>query len=202
MILDHSIDSCRRHASSKNADIKAHFLEDLNVSFQFESSILPSLTEFPKFKIKGEMKRLHMNLMDQKFTVIRNILMNVLTLIDNSSAIGHSPYEPLVMNRPQISIPLDKMKSSDSISSEEYADAREYLESTNTSPKRKIQDWQQVSMLFSFYISEASITLISENYGSESDVLSELIISAVSIENISRIQDHEFDEPISKEIKT
>ena len=197
--MDHSIDSCRRHASSKNADIKAHFLEDLNVSFQFESSILPSLTEFPKFKIKGKMKRLHMNLMDQKFTVIRNILMNGLAVIENSSAIAHSPYELLVMNRPQISISLDKinMKGSDSISSEEYADAREYLESTNTSPKRKIQDWQQVSMLFSFYISEASITLISESYGSESDILSELIISAVSIENVSRIQDLEFDCKIS-----
>jgi vacuolar protein sorting-associated protein 13A/C len=166
-------------------DRGAHFLEDLNVSFLIESSILPSLTEFPKFKITGEMKRLHMNLLDVKYVVVKNILSNAFNAFASTSLPVVSAYESPIMNRMEESFPVETFQDFDSVA-DEFEDAQEYLTPEN---KTKVTDWKQINTLFNFYISEASITLMSLQ-NEEYKVLSELIITDASIESISYLKDY------------
>jgi vacuolar protein sorting-associated protein 13A/C len=171
-------------------DRRTHFLEDLNVSFLIESSILPSLTEFPKFKISGEMKRLHMNLLDANYVVVKKILSNVLNALEPISSPAVSAYESPIINRVEESFAAETFQDFDS-NVDEFEDAREYLESVGSSPERqlKVTDSKQINTLFSFYASEASITLMSQQHDEEFEILSELIITDASIESTSYLYD-------------
>lgn len=137
-----------------------------------------------------------MNLMDAKYIVVKKILSNAIKAFDSASSVVLSSYEPPQISKIEESFPLENFQDSDSLT-ENFEDAREYLESVASSPERKVIDWNQINTLFTFSIAEASITLISQNYGSESNILSELIITDVSIESITFIQDSTFDCRIS-----
>ena len=200
--MDRSLAACRSHIAETTIIKEAHFLERVDASFCIQTSILPKLTEFARLKISGELPRLHLNLMDSKYTVIKRVLTNAIPSLEQSLQSPISDHRLKTSGRQMVtddgSIPLPT-RSDDLTSSgeENFQDAAEELKPVVdqfSGSQTSLGSVEQVTLDLQFSVTEASITLMAEQPGlSNALILSDLVLKSLSMNAQTRRFDSAFE---------
>jgi vacuolar protein sorting-associated protein 13A/C len=129
-ILGGDLQSCRNALNSRN-DSSLHLIERISIDLQVQISIVPSVTNLPRFKISGKLPTLQLNFSDSKYKSILRLVDVTIPKFDNDE---HSPAKSTAVISPgyQLSTGLfDLPETEYHVEYEDYEDAKDSIDERN-----------------------------------------------------------------------
>jgi vacuolar protein sorting-associated protein 13A/C len=81
-ILGGDLQSCRNALSSRD-DSSLHLIERINIDFQVQNSIVPSVVNLARFKVSGKLPALQLNFSDSKYHSVLRLIDVTIPKFDN-----------------------------------------------------------------------------------------------------------------------